>query len=1644
MTHVSFRHSCSHWCDISFQESGDQNRSKAKQDVEQLLGKADKKKKKAKGSQLGDIDMVKALPAPLGLQKKPLPGIVPPVRLSSASSLSALAGGGLEAAGGGGGGGLLRVSQDAKVTSSLDGPHMSAITSSMGVSLKSKPLGSTPAPLLVAASVAQPLYASREDQADSKDAEVIRNDRADRKELSVEPRERDATDSDIGRLDVTASLASKSRVLGAGGKHRSALPSTGSSSALSDAAATTDLERYHREDKEQRSESKGTSEEETAYVQRTAEDYQYSGPSKTSNTNNTSTRGPSAAHPAGVIRKDNYGDSEYAPSSAGVSPQAASADLHAYKTRCAELEQRLKECEERVEDYRTSYNTAKEDLTAMERRYQSNQSQWVDRLRAAEVEKDKVESERRQLKLSLLDLESQAQMRTTPAVTSSTSFPAGPTSDVLQDLRIVNDRLAQEIAELQKQVQSADSALSRSATAHGELQNRLVTMEQAHQSRLAQAQIQCQEAKGECSKLAAELRATQRKCEALEAATGTAALDERNTSAAQLLALSNKDDEIAHLRTQLAEEVARKQSLLENRVTDAKLAESQVQKLAEEKTTLVLEAQALQSQLTIASQQISTKIAGEADLLNRVDAAEAQLRVEQRLLEELRAAEGALKRELGERDRRLSEQQEQILTLQAAKHMSSANSESDTQMEAFTSQATAVRKSLKAEIERQKVALQDLETEKSNLLTQLTRQETTLQFAKKELNGIATLRDDLRKAESEKQLLQVQMDTVRAAHGRLVEQEQALQMKVERLQQSNREQLEQQEDLSSALKRENETLLLSLDAEKNSVVQREKKIKSYQEELLQLQRRLAERASPVRSALALPSPLQDQDQVLSFSPVPFASDVAATAIAAEIADVRAQLLSKEAELKTANDQVVSLEQEVRGQNEHAAQLDSLVRQQKTALHDLTAQLRRKEEELEVVRASQGLLQDLQHLHSTAASSSAPSKGTNEEVLLAKYGSVLQAKELVEAEKSTLLIQVQELRSELASARSRSEVQAANVLSLNSDLATYKDKWVSAEKELVALRLQHAHTSRTLELQVSTLQDALQQAQAAGDYSSELAARELSILKPRYDELRSLVGSKDAMVVSLQHEVVRLKDVAARAVSDSLSGKTIPSHTAGPLGDFNKENVSRPAAAPAFESQQSQHIVTLSMEVGRQQANMERMEEHMRRTEQMLQDIRNQGQGSAAAASVNAAKSTAKEERAPQYVVTEPATESPESLSPVADKQQRGHRRHRSVGGSSSSSDGSSQSPVRNSKHSSRRGGKTVQFQPTRASKEGGGHRHRSSSAEDHDGVQLSQKLAILISEHDMDVHDCVSWSGRIEHGVVSRVVAEGRTRMKKEVAFLKELQALCATAKETISRDQAYVKNLKALWRNARNKADAGVASVVSTEGINAMTLKVNASVDELRAAQQMAKGTEARVKDLNHSLQHLQQVSGSGTAGLDSNKDQQMALDAARQVQQRCLDSAREMTASLDTLHPKHGHGPASSRVTSGISKPAAHPHPHAGVAFEPAAASAYHGIPSHGANDALLASILATVAPADSSVASTAAQRILQLQTAPAVFQAPTSPSRSSYQHQPLPAPTSMSLSMSGIRSAEVKTRILQDQISKITERQSLVKDVCDNHAG
>jgi len=349
---------------------------------------------------LGDVDMVKALPAPLGLQKAPLPGISNPLRMSAPSSLGPL--GGSNSSSGGIGGsdplgslgksmGLLRkADQDMKVSSSLEGPRLGSLVSSRD-----------PSPLNSNKFISAPIGSVAEQKVKSTGIKQMVEQKSSEEEI-VRVRERES-ESDVerrmGRLDVTAAAGlNKPRSLGAASKLRSALPSANS---------PTDR---NNDDDWQNSPSEEKQSENSRYSDHkaTRNDDKSEEESESRGAVRNEIRGSVSNSPSPTYSFDR---DQAVSSSNSAGPGAlltAERDVAFYKNKCADMERRVEEYEVRVADYKTSYNNAKEDLLAMERRYESNQSQWMDRLRAVEVEKDKVEGERRQLKLTLIDLEAAA------------------------------------------------------------------------------------------------------------------------------------------------------------------------------------------------------------------------------------------------------------------------------------------------------------------------------------------------------------------------------------------------------------------------------------------------------------------------------------------------------------------------------------------------------------------------------------------------------------------------------------------------------------------------------------------------------------------------------------------------------------------------------------------------------------------------------------------------------------------------------------------------------------------------------------------------------------------------------------------------------------------------------------------------------------------------------------------------------------------------------------------------------------------------------------------------------------------------------------------------------------------------------------
>jgi hypothetical protein len=275
-----------------------------------------------------------------------------------------------------------------------------------------------------------------------------------------------------------------------------------------------------------------------------------------------------------------------------------------------------------------------------------------------------------------------------------------------------------------------------------------------------------------------------------------------------------------------------------------------------------------------------------------------------------------------------------------------------------------------------------------------------------------------------------------------------------------------------------------------------------------------------------------------------------------------------------------------------------------------------------------------------------------------------------------------------------------------------------------------------------------------------------------------------------------------------------------------------------------------------------------------------------------------------------------------------------------------------------------------------------------------------------------------------RVLAEGKSRVKREGKFVKELQARCVAAKATLMQDQAAVKGLKSMWRSGKGRGERGAATL-STESINAITVQLNVSVDELRDAQSLAKSVEKGAKSLSQSLQYLEEILGVA----DSERQAQRLLQVTRQVQQKCVDSAADCATYVSASRGRAAGGKAVSWT------PTLQASPKRKVEAErPPRSSAP-------------AAIRSAPAAADFMFEDTSRPMDVQHTSLAHSSSGNTANRREPPSHpQPFlqPPPRSYSAPVGSIQSSEERAAILREQIHRITERQGLSQQICEKHAG
>ena len=860
-----------------------------------------------------------------------------------------------------------------------------------------------------------------------------------------------------------------------------------------------------------------------------------------------------------------------------------------------------------------------------------------------------------------------------------------------------------------------------------------------------------------------------------------------------------------------------------------------------------------------------------------------------------------------------------ILILQAEKSLQAESVESgrSAQFETFASQATAVRKSLKTEIENLKGQVQDL--------------ESALQFAKKELNDVAALRESCRQHEVEKQQLLAQCESVRAALARQVNEEASLKTHIDRLQLLNGE----MEGKYETLRAENSQLILAMETERAVIIQKDKQIKSYQGELLQLQRRLAENSV---------SPLKDSS--LPASPVFFQSPNQNEAVSVEVSAARL-------DLENARCTIDKLQHDLAEKEKNYNQLSLTNDQLRAKAADMISRLDAQSVELDELRIS---VAARQVENSTAAQLSSTHTS--------QLNDVEQKNLKLESEKAVLLGQLRDTRSQLSSAELSVELLSSSSKLAADEVSSYKEKWLTSERELSELRLQLTQVASTAEVEATSLRNQLAYTQSTLEKETG-AAGNVHKWQLEAENLRAALLRREAQLVAAQEEWTH---------------KTIP---AAPTAGVARQSAEAILPDKPAVSAESHHIVTLSMELGRQQANMQRLEEHLRKTEILMREFK--GLTGTVPESLSLDDSVLPSSVRQQRRVSRRPARTADGVSPESMSLLPARDNHRTADSSSDSS----LSPVRpNRKPTSQRwkGERTVK---------------EISSA----GVS-TERITGLIRKYDLDVNDMKTIDDYLPEGNMSshlrsaatRAFSEGKARLKRESMFLVELQEMCAAAKASLVRDQAYVRNLKALWRGNRGSS---LESAVSTDGINAVTMRLNAEVDLFREAQLLAKSVERRTKSLAENLRALEEALLVHRVNLSEPQLLQhyrSLLSASRLVQKRCADSTAEMTAvtarqcmTMSDIDEIWSPTAATQRH-----------HVKERVKFE----DTYYAL-QHDVNKVREATLPASLPPA-------------------------TEPQRA----QPG--------GLGSIRSNETKARILQDQINKIADRQNQSKAACEKHAG
>mmetsp|Transcript_14395 Transcript_14395/g.31534 ORF Transcript_14395/g.31534 Transcript_14395/m.31534 type:complete len:331 (+) Transcript_14395:228-1220(+) len=259
-------------------------------------------------------------------------------------------------------------------------------------------------------------------------------------------------------------------------------------------------------------------------------------------------------------------------------------------------------------------------------------------------------------------------------------------------------------------------------------------------------------------------------------------------------------------------------------------------------------------------------------------------------------------------------------------------------------------------------------------------------------------------------------------------------------------------------------------------------------------------------------------------------------------------------------------------------------------------------------------------------------------------------------------------------------------------------------------------------------------------------------------------------------------------------------------------------------QQQQQLMELSLVVGQQQAAMVRMEEHIRRAEQMVRDLSERPAASAGMADKDR-DSERESERVRDWDSERDrerellASHTPDSMSLLPTRSTGPY-----VPYSDSSASPMLESPRPPAKRD--RGKRSVQFQSTVPTHADSTRAHASASAKvldsrrqdpgrifEPENMLAWENVQKLVRRHDLHLHE----SATLREGLVgasvlrsaaSRVFAESKARVKRETRFLRELQALCAAGKKSIAHEQACICGARRLaWASSCSPRTASTQS---------------------------------------------------------------------------------------------------------------------------------------------------------------------------------------------------------------------------------------------